>query len=190
MTTNGAAGFQPESDLIDVTDRVQKYTEIDTTANLYDFGKMLLQEEVDRAHWIDSKAATLAGFSGAVVALLFSTASSWKVVLAPESNWLKVLVIAGVALVLLAGALGFVALANRTFQWIDEKDEWFNKDYLNYPDFLRRSYILTMYQATRSHEKKNTVKSNYLTGAQFALILGGAFLAFPLMIILWTIINS
>jgi hypothetical protein len=190
MDSNGAVEFQPEPDLLDITKRVQDYNEIKTTDELYDFGKMLLLEEVDRAHWIDSKAATLAGFCGAVVALLLSTSSNWKRVLAQEPDWSRVVVFIGIGLVLMSSALAFIALINRTFSWIDEKDEWFQKDYLEFPDFLRRSYVLTMYQATRSHGKKNDTKSNYLTAAQLALFLGGSLLAIPLMTILWTILKS
>ena len=70
MSNNGSAEPFVDRDVQEVTERVQKYTETDTTDELYDFGKLLLQEGIDRAHWIDAKASTLAGFNGALVAFL------------------------------------------------------------------------------------------------------------------------
>ncbi len=92
--------------------------------------------------------------------------------------------------VLISGALAFGALLNRKFQWIDEKDEWFQKDYLNFPDHLRRSHVLTMYQAARSHDRKNEAKSACLTVAQLALLIGGSLLSVPLLAILWMMLQS
>jgi hypothetical protein len=121
---------------------------------------------------------------------MLSTSSSWKNVIGTEPQALKLAVIIGVGLVLLSGGLGFVALVNRTFKWIDEKNEWFAQEYLDFPDQLKRFYVLTMYQAARSHDKKNQIKSQFLTVAQVTLLLGGLFLAVPLMSILWKIVNS
>lgn len=59
--------------LLDTRDRLSSYENETTTDELYDFGKILVLEGVDRAHWLDSKAGILAGFSGAIVALLLST---------------------------------------------------------------------------------------------------------------------
>ncbi len=190
MSNNGSAEPTAERDVQEVTDRVQNYTDTDTTNELYDFGKLLLQEAIDRAHWIDAKASTLAGFSGALVAFLFSTSSIWKTALAQEPNGLRIGVLLAVVFILISGGCAFLALFNRTFLWIKEKDEWFNKDYLEYPDFLRRSYVLTMYQSVRSHAERNDEKSAYLSLAQLALLVGGALLAVPVLAILWTTIKS
>ncbi len=105
MNNNGE--IQPSPDLVDITKQVSSYTEKETTNELYDFGKMLLLENVDRQHWIDSKAGTVAGFSGAIVALLLSTSSSWKRALTPLPVELRFAVFIGIVFILLAGSSHF-----------------------------------------------------------------------------------
>lgn len=190
MSSNGAVQSTIDPDLREVTERVQRYTDPATTDQLYDFGKMLLQESVDRSHWIDSKAGTVAGFCGALIAFLFSTSSSWKAALAQQPNGLRIAVFGAIVAILIAGALAFAALFNRNFSWIQEKDEWINKDYLDYPDFLRRSYILTMFQSVHSHALRNDTKSACLSLAQLSLLVGGSLLAVPVIVILWRMIWS
>jgi hypothetical protein len=73
---NGAAA-QP-AEIAEVTERLSKYDNAETTSELYDFGKLLLEEGVDRAHWLDAKAGVMAGFSGGLVALLLSMFPMWK----------------------------------------------------------------------------------------------------------------
>ncbi len=48
MSSNGLVEQQTDPDVIEITNRVQSYTEPETTGELYDFGKMLLMEGVDR----------------------------------------------------------------------------------------------------------------------------------------------
>ncbi len=183
MSNNGSPS-EVSPEVVEITARVQGYANTGTTNELYDFGKMLLLEEVDRAHWIDSKAASIGGFCGAAVALLVSTSSSWKADLTSEP-YLRIAAFVGVICIVIAGGLAFLALYNRNFSWIDEKDEWFKSDYLEFPDFLKRFYVLTMYQSARSHGKRNAAKSACLTGAQLALLIGGAFLSAVLLSALW-----
>jgi hypothetical protein len=183
MNNNGE--IQPSPDLVDITKQVSSYTEKETTNELYDFGKMLLLENVDRQHWIDSKAGTVAGFSGAIVALLLSTSSSWKRALTPLPVELRFAVFIGIVFILLAGLLAFLAFFSRTFMRIDEKKEWLDKDYFEYPDLLKRFYVLTMYNATASHSKVNDTKMKWLSRAQTTLLIGGGCLAVPLLVIVW-----
>jgi hypothetical protein len=171
-------------EVVEITERVQGYANKCTTNELYDFGKMLLLEQVDRAHWIDSKAISIGGFCGAAVALLISTSSGWKADLAGKP-FLHIAAFIGIVCIVIAGGLAFIALYNRKFSWIDEKDEWFKSDYLEFPDFLKRSYVLTMYQSARSHSKRNAEKSFYLTASQLILLIGGAALSVVLLITLW-----
>lgn len=185
MNNNGTYEPAINPDVIEVTSLVAGYTDTKTTDELYEFGKMLLLEGIDRQHWIDSKAGTVAGFSGAIVALLLSTASSWKpslMTLAVEFRWT---VLVGIGFILLAGLLAFLGFFSRTFIWIDEKKDWFDKDYLDYPDQLKRFHVLAMYNATTSHSKVNAKKMTCLTWAQITLLIGGALLAIPLLLIVW-----
>ena len=193
MNNNGSVEIDPG--LRAIAERVTSYKAPRTTRELYEFGRLLLKEEVDRAHWIDSKAGTLAGFSGAVVALLLSTMSSWQPFLLSATQPLRWSVFVGVISVMAAGTCAFIAIFNRTFQWIDETKELFpfaedNRDYLDFPEQLKRFYVLTMYNSTVDHAKKNTIKMWWVTTAQIALLVGGFLLALPSLFIigaiLWT----
>jgi len=179
-----------QTDLALLAQRVTGYESADTTSELFEFGKLLLPEEVDRAHWIDSKASTLAGFCGAVVALLLSTLSSWTPILLTARSGLRACVFIGIIAVMFAGTLAFLAIFNRTFTWIDETDEWFpfasdKRDYLDYPEQLKRFHILTMYNATKNHAKKNKLKMRWVTAAQTVLLIGIILLALPSLSIIF-----
>jgi len=178
-----------EADLGQLAKRVTDYVPKETTGELYEFGSILLQEGVDRGHWIDSKASTLVGFSGAVVALLLSTMSSWTPILLTAWPILRVCVFIGLIAVMAASGLAFTAIFSRTFQWIDETKEWFpfasdNQDYLDFPEQLKRFHILTMYNATRDHAQKNAAKMYWVTAAQVALLIGVFLLALPSLFII------
>lgn len=138
-------------------------------------------EGVERAHWLDSKAGVLAGFSGAMVALLFSTFSNWKTNLESAPVVFSLAVFVGIACLLAASLCSLLGLVVRKFEWLDEKDVWFAKEYLEFPDQLRRYYLLAMYRASYSHDIANRKKSNCLTVAQVLLIIGGSLLSCTLL---------
>ena len=167
----------------EIIERVSGYDSQKTTDELYDFGKILLQEGVERVHWLDSKAGLLIGFSGAILALLLSTVSTWKLELkALPAPW----VFGGLvflALLCLAGAnfFGLLALRAEKFLWPDEKDVWLAKDYLNYPEQLRRFYLVAMYETIASHDKVNQKKAERVDKAQLLLVMGTVLLAIVLL---------
>jgi len=174
---NGNSVTIESKELSEIQKRLSDYQNGETTAELYDFGKMLLQEEVDRAHWLDSKAGVLTGFAGAILALLVSSSSSWKAALNASGDLVRYSMFVGIICILAASALAFVGLLIRNFDWIDEKEVWLAKDYLDFPDQLRRYYLFAMYRSMVSHERQNQDKSTWLVFAQMALAIGGFALA-------------
>lgn len=171
--------------LAEIKDRLASYEDPKTTEDLYDFGEMLINEGVERAHWLDLKAGVLAGFSGAIVALLLSTFSNWKSALQSLPNGFGLIVFAGILCLLCASLWSLFGLGVRKFEWLDEKDIWLAKEYLDFPDQLRRYYILAMYRVSVSHDVANRKKSSCLTIAQSLLITGGSLLALALLWIIW-----
>lgn len=182
---NGAA--QPDG-LLEITNRLSAYQNPETTRELYDFGKLLLQEGVDRAHWLDSKAGVMAGFSGAIFALLLSTFANWKSALENLPFAFRPVVFAGVVLILFASIFSLLGLAVRRYDWLDENRVWLAQEYLEFPDLLERYYLIAMYRSIVSHDRKNGIKSNYLAVAQWLLIVGGMLLALALLAIVWAAI--
>ncbi len=157
---NGAAAEPAE--ISEVTERLSKYGNAETTSELYDFGKLLLEEGVDRAHWLDAKAGVIAGFSGTIVALLLSMFPMWKAALEVVPSTFRVLVFAGIICLLLASISSFLSLMVQKFEWVDEDKVWLAPEYLDFPDLLRRYYLIAMYRATVSHDRKNRQKANWL----------------------------
>ena len=115
---NGSAAEAAE--IAEVTERLSKYGNAETTNELYDFGKLLLEEEVDRAHWLDAKAGVIAGFSGAIVTLLLSMFPMWKAALEVVPSIFRVLVFAGIICLLLASISSFLSLMVQKFEWVNE----------------------------------------------------------------------
>lgn len=130
------------AEIAEVTERLSKYGNAETTNELYDFGKLLLEEGVDRAHWLDAKAGVIAGFSGAIVTLLLSMFPMWKAALEVVRSIFRVLVFAGIICLLLASISSFLSLMVQKFEWVDEDKVWLAPEYLNFPDLLRRYYLL------------------------------------------------
>jgi hypothetical protein len=82
---------------------------------------MLLKETIERTGMIESKARTLVGFPGAILAILVSSFQNWK----PAVQTFTVapfLMLMGVVLLILGALFGVTTLSTREFQWIDEKD--------------------------------------------------------------------
>jgi hypothetical protein len=184
MDNNGAAAAPVG--IAEVTERLSKYGNVETTSELYDFGKLLLEEGVDRAHWLDAKAGVIAGFSGAIVALLLSMFPMWKAALEPVPSIFRVLVFAGIVGLLFASICSFIGLTVQKFEWLDEDKVWLAPEYLDFPDLLRRYYLIAMYRATVSHDRKNRQKANWLSAAQWLLLSGAGLLAVTLLAITWS----
>ena len=60
-----------------VRQRLASYQESRITDELYDFGKMLMNEALDRVKTLDTKAATIAGYSVGLITLLTATRATW-----------------------------------------------------------------------------------------------------------------
>ena len=58
--------------------RLVSYKSPEITSELYEFGKMMVGECVERNHRADSKATMLTGYAGTILALLVATSSVWK----------------------------------------------------------------------------------------------------------------
>lgn len=168
----------------EVIERLSSYENPEVTSELYDFGSILLRDATDRTNWLDTKAGLFAGFSGAMIVVVISTFSSWKE-LAKDWPSASICLFFGLITLLTAAFLAIRGLHARKFEWLDEKDLWFAKEYFNHPDQLRRYYLIGMYRAVVSHDEINGQKAKILTRAELLLVAGAFLLALPLLLETW-----
>jgi len=147
----------------------------EVTNELYKFGTMLLSENESRTAAIDSKATTLVGYSGAILAFLILQAPTWT----RATSW----ELAGISLAALAAAVAcifaFSALRGaRDWTWFSEK-QWFPKNAaLQGADQLKRHYLKCMHGVKQSNHRITNEKANSLIAAQ--LLLAAAAIALGL----------
>lgn len=144
------------------------YEEEKTTSEIYDFGKFLVSEVVDRAHHFDSKATSIAGYGGTIIALLLSTSSLWRPTIA---GWAVVVIFFGASLSLVAVGVAVSSMTPKTFDWFSDT-EWVEKDYLEKPDLLKRYQVLAMHNVIHSHDKVLEAKNRSLRKSQWCLCVG------------------
>lgn len=184
MATNGRAPHEPVPGENEIIKRLSAYTNPEVTKELYDFGTQLLGERRDRTNWIDTKAGAFAGFAGALIVIIVSTFPGWKD-LAKEWAGAPIFLFLGLIALLVAAVFAIQALRARRFQELEEKDLWFAKEYFDYPDQLRRYYLIGMYRSVVSHDINNAKKANMLILSEHLVVAGAFLLAVPLLWETW-----
>lgn len=154
---------------------LQGYESPRVTDELYDMGKVLMEECSARVKYLDSKSATIAGYSGAVIGLMVSTFPIWTSAL---DKWAVVLVTLGSLVGLVGGAVALSSTWPKTFLLPSDTD-WLEADGLRDPDRLKRYYVSSLHISIRSHEEVNARKVSKIKAAQvclgimvFCLLLG------------------
>ncbi len=184
MTNNGTIPHELVPGENEVISRLSSYTDPEVTKELYEFGAQLLGERRDRTNWIDTKAGAFAGFAGALIVIIVSTFPGWKD-LAKEWAGAPVFLFFGLVALLLAALFAIQALRARKFQELEEKDLWFANEYFDYPDQLRRYYLIAMYRSVKSHDINNEKKASMLILAERLVVAGAILLAIPLLWETW-----
>jgi hypothetical protein len=152
----------------------QEYREI--TDELYDFGKMLLAENADRASKVDGKATNIVGYAGVILAFLVTRIPSWAPTM---SAWPRRFVLFSTASVLVAIGCAFVAMLGRTWDWFSD-EEWFKADALDHPSRLRRYHLTVMHRVNADHRRVNKRKTLWLMASQGFVAVSAASLAIAL----------
>jgi hypothetical protein len=148
-----------------------------TTDELYSFGLEMVKEASERYQRYDEKANKIAGYSGAIVALLVSEFSKWSGAI----DWWAMPVVFGAALLgLISAALGLSAISLREIESPSPQD-WIREDMLGNPDRLRRYHILAMYVVRQSFIAQSERKAKRVQHAQWTLVAAGAILLFVLL---------
>jgi len=142
---------------------------------IYSFGQMMLHETVETTRVLDSKAASMAAYGGAIVTLLVSTSSGWV----GFGNNLTLGFASLAAICSFSAAIFAVkAMALQDFQWLGER-EWLEENCLSGVDKLKKYRVLTIWGAMDSHKDAHRSKvellqksQNWLSGSvSFVLLL-------------------
>lgn len=140
---------------------------------LYDFGKVLSDEVLDRIRAVESFAA----YGAAIVTFLVSSVSVWSKAGNQWSPWISVC--AGLC-GLICTCFALRVLWLREYEWISE-DEWMNKGCLSKIDTLKRYRILTIWGAIHAHSRVQSEKARELQRAQVWLMASVVYLVYLLL---------
>lgn len=164
---------------VEVASRVEQYSSPDVTDELYRFGTMMIQENLDRTKQLEAKTTAVAGYSGAILAFLISRPPSW---LTSPTGWQAILVICAGVFASLAIVFSLSALRVRTHRWFSDS-QWFENDNqeLDDVDWLKRYHVLAMHGINQQMGRSNERKANWIFVAQLFLGLAGLSTA----VILW-----
>jgi len=160
----------------EVRERLAAYQEPKITDELYDFGKMLITETLDRVKALDNKAAAIAAYSVGLITLLVSTRANWSTGL---HAWAAGLPLCGGVAAFFAALYAVSALALKRYNWFSE-NEWMERDCLADPDRLRRYHVLAMWKVLGSHNSTCETKASRITAAQWLLLTAAVFLVLSL----------
>lgn len=149
----------------EVEARLEVYDMPEVTGELYEMGKTLLDECVQRVHHLDTKSVTLAGYTGAIIGLMISTFPIWT---AAVDKWAMILIAAGSLVGLVGGAMALASTWPRKFLLLSDSD-WLEKDGFQDPDRLKRYYVSSLHISIASHEQINSQKVSRIKVAQVCL---------------------
>src|SRR5262245_11459915 len=147
----------------EVRERLALCSDPEIIDELYTFGQMMLQESIENTRALDSKAASIATYGGAIVTLLVSTSADWVRL---GNTWTLALgAIAGIT-AFASSIFAVRAMALRNFEWISQK-EWLEEDCISqHLARLKGFRILTIWGAMDSHKESDLVKVERLKQAQ------------------------
>jgi hypothetical protein len=144
---------------------------------LYDFGKVLSNEVLDRIRAVESKATSFAAYGAAIATFLVTSISVWSKIGNQWSPWISAC----------AGFCGLIctffalrALWLREYEWISE-DEWIKKECLSEINTLKRYRVLTMWGVIHSHSRVQSEKARELQRAQIWLAASVVCLVYLLL---------
>lgn len=171
----------------EVRERLALYQDSSISDALYDFGKMLLQDAVDRIGKLDTKASALAAYCGGAITILVSTSPMWSKFAPPLA--ISMIAVAMIGIVL-AGSLSVWSTALQRTEWF-KQDEWMNKDCLSATqqplDRLRRFHLLAMSGVITSHQAACRSKIKRIYYSQVVLIVSAVLLLAAFLKISWSI---
>jgi len=148
-----------------VEEMLQSYESTMVTDELYDMGKMLMEESSDRISHLDAKSAKVAGYTGAIIALMISTFPIWT---SAVDRWAVSLAAIGSFIGLVGAGIALISTWPQSLDLLSDSD-WLEEDGLKEPDRLKRYYISSLHLSIASHERVNSKKVSRIKRAQACL---------------------
>lgn len=134
---------------------------------LYDFGKMLLEQIRDLRDSYDSKLTNCLGWSSGIFAVVMVGASDWIKVPGALGKFAS----AGVVFAFLSIIMAMLGLKSvGGWKWPSEKD-WFSPEFLKWPNDLKKQHVVVMHAAHRSYSERTQIKGHFLMAAEYSLIV-------------------
>lgn len=155
-----------------VEEILETYDSTGVTDHLYDMGKFLLDDCMKRLDQLDSKAITIVGYTGAIIALMVSTFSIWT---SGVDRWAIVLVALGSIAGLLGAGLSLASFWPQELLMPSDSD-WFEQDGFAKPDRLKKYYVSSLHLSISSYEKINAQKVSRIKRSQACLAIMVLFL--------------
>jgi hypothetical protein len=159
----------------EVKARLMSYTSLEVTEELYGFGKMMIDEAIDRFKSLDAKATAIAAYSIGVITIFVSTQSIWT----KATSWALYAPPVSGLMALAAAAFAISSLWLKRFEWFSQ-DEWIKADCLKDAERLRRYHILTMAGVQRSHQQRCRSKASRIAVGQGLLLASAIVLVLAL----------
>jgi len=138
----------------------------------------MLEEINRRFEYLDRKATNLAGFAGAIAAILVSGLGGWSKALSP----IVLSVVMTAADIALVGAgIALLTTSISSAGWMSPQD-WLRSDFLNKPpEELKRYWISCFYMSRQSLRTSCDRKAAMLSKAEYALMVAGLMLLIALL---------
>jgi hypothetical protein len=168
---------EDELDIHEVNRRLDQCSD-EFAREAYAFGLLMLEEINRRFEYLDRKATNLAGFSGAIAAILVSGLGGWSKALSPVMISV-VLTAADIALV--AAGIALLATSISGAGWMSPQD-WFRSEFLKTPaDELKRYWISCFYLVRQTVRASCERKASILNLAECTLMVAGLMLLVALL---------
>jgi pimeloyl-ACP methyl ester carboxylesterase len=150
----------------------------ETVDQLYDFGKLLLDQIRALRDSYDSKLTHCLGWSAGLFAVVMVAAKDWVGV----TGVVGITASAGVVFAFGSVIMSIVGLKSVAgWKWPSERD-WFDKQFLSWPGRLKQQHLVLMIEAHRSYSERTQRKGYSLMIAEYllagaAICLGVAVMA-------------
>ncbi len=165
----------------EVRERLKACSDPQIVDELYTFGQMMLKETIEITKTLDSKAASMAAYGGAIITLLVSTSASW--VSYGATSILALSAVAGIG-AFVAAIFAVRALALKEFDWLGEK-EWLEDKCFSQISRLKGYRVLTIWGAMDSRKDVHLEKVEKLKTSQRWLAISVFFILLLLLDIVW-----
>jgi hypothetical protein len=133
-----------------------------TTGELYSFGKLLLDEGIQRTGQLESKATIVVGYSGALIAFLLTQPAT-------KNSLVWWATIVGAACALVALALAFWAGRIHRAYWLSDRT-WLPDRKIAKAFTLQLHYFEAIFEVTQDLRSLNLRKGNLVFLAQWTLL--------------------